>query len=129
MTYAATGEEPNCSLVDLADSLVYRAAVLLGVDDEDFDVERDVREQLESDFFEQPLTIAQLPFDSLAVVELLDVIEIAFDVSLFDVDDIEEIASVRSLSEMLLRVADKQRIQSFIEQWRPPRSAPTAVAM
>lgn len=102
----------EASIESIGRAIVRHAATALKVPEAlgDFDIDAGF-------FTEEGFAIGGHPLDSMDLMEVITMIEDDLQVPLLDSGTIDDIASIRRLSELIRSVTPAQSVQRYVEQW------------
>lgn len=98
---------------DLLGPMQERIAALFGVPPGTLDWPAD------RNFLQETISADGRELDSLDLVEMLTAIEDDLEVSLLDVNDVDEVSTLSEVASLLVGTADPARLDTFIERWTP----------
>jgi acyl carrier protein len=72
---------------------------------------------LDRDLFEEGLRIGGQEIDSLDLVEVLSILESDLNLNIFDVEDTDELRTLRGIGNYVASTADPSLVDAFVTQW------------
>jgi hypothetical protein len=107
-------DEKTAAAVRVSHGILALGADVLGIERDDPPVD-DMA--LDRDLFEEGLRIGGQEIDSLDLVEVLSVIESDLNLDIFDVDDTDQLRTLRGIGNYIVSTADPSLVDTFVAQW------------